>query len=225
MAAVVQHYAANPNVGYMRVGVGTGAQDLVVGVRNASCLASWNAAGYQSQWPMYAQQMIAFAGPLHSPKQLLVSFNDYANDPPAAQIAQQDAAAGIGFGFSGLQASDATAYSAHQPCDQTNWCALYDQYASKMPLFVQTLYQSYPGPGIGAVTRGIERTGPLPPLLQTSLALHTQIFELYAQDWLLAFDPNAQGYSQYHAQYVQALGAAAQVVGTAGGAPLPTVAP
>jgi hypothetical protein len=136
VAAVVRHYAANPSVGYIHVGVGSGAQTLVVGVRNAPCLARWNAIGYQSHWPAYVQQMIAFAGSLHSSKQLLVSFNDYSNDPPAAQIAQQDAAGGIGFGFSGLQARDVTAYLAHQPCNQTNWCALYDQCAGKMPPYV-----------------------------------------------------------------------------------------
>ncbi len=223
VSAVVQHYATDTSVGYIHVGVGTGAQTLVVGVRNSRCLDRWNAAGYQTQWPTYVSQMIAFAGGLHSPKQLIVSFNDYADFPPASQIAQEDAAAGVGFGFDGLQASDARAYGANQPCGQADWCALYNRYAGKMPLFVQTLGQSYPGAEVGTslapTLLQAEATGPLPPLLRMSLALHTQIFELYSQDWLLAFDPNSAGYAQYHTQYAQALASAAAVVGTAGGAP------
>lgn len=220
----VQHYENNPNVTYIHVGVGTGAQTLVVGVKNApACLSKWDAAGYEGQWPTYVTQMISFVTSLHAPVQLNVSFNDYANFPTADQIAAADAAAGIGFGFSGLQSSDAAAYAAHQACGQTgaNWCELYDQYAGRMPMFVQTLQASYPGPGVSGSTPDIQRqmeaTGPLQPLLSTALAVHTQIFELYAQDWLLAFDPSYPGYDQYHAVYVQALGSAANIVGTAGG--------
>jgi len=225
VTAFVQHYENNPNVAYIHVGVGTGAQTLVVGVKNApACLSQWDAAGYERQWPAYVTQMISFVASLHAPVQLNVSFNDYANFPAADQIAAADAAAGIGFGFSGLQSSDAAAYAAHQMCGQTqaNWCALYDQYVGKMPMFVQTLQASYPGPGVSGSTpqiqRQMEATGPLQPLLSTALAVHTQVFELYAQDWLLAFDPSYPGYAQYHAAYVQALGSAAGIVGTAGGA-------
>jgi hypothetical protein len=62
--------------------------------------------------------------------------------------------------------------------------------------------------------------GPLPPLLQAGLTVHAQIFELYAQDWLIAFNPQYPGYAQYHAAYAQAIASAAAVVGTAmGGTP------
>lgn len=228
VGAFVEHYENNPNVAYIHVGVGSGAQTLIVGAKNAGpCLSRWDEAGYESQWPAYVSQMISFLASLHSPVQLNVSFNDYANFPTADQIAAADSAAGIGFGFSGLQSSDAAAYAAHQVCGQTgaNWCALYDQFAGKMPTFVQTLQASYPGPGVTGSTPQIQRqmvaTGPLQPLLSTALAVHTQIFELYAQDWLLAFDPSFPGYDQYHAAYVQALGSAADIVGTAAGATPP----
>lgn len=221
VAAFVQHYENNPSVAYIHVGLGTGAQTIVLGVRNApACLSKWDAAGYEGQWPAYVSEMISFVASLHASVQLNVSFNDYANYPAADRIAAADAAAGLGFGFSGLQSSDVSAQAAHQVCGQTgaNWCALYDQYAGKMPLFVQTLQASYPGPGVSGVTpqiqRQMEATGPLPPLLSMALALNTQIFELYAQDWLLAFDPSYPGYDRYHVATAQALGSAAQVVGT-----------
>ncbi len=222
VSAFVQHYDSNPNIGYIHIGVGTGAQTLIVGTRSASCLSKWNAVGYQTQWPVYVRQMITFAASLHSRKQLLIGFNDYANEPPADEIAQWDAGTGIGFGFGGLQASDVSAYAAHQACGKTNWCALYKQYAGRMPLFVQTLGQSFPGPEVGTslvpTFAAAQATGPLPPLLETALAVHTQIFEIYAQDWLLAFDPGSAGYASYHTTYAQALARAAAVVGTAGGA-------
>jgi hypothetical protein len=59
------------------------------------------------------------------------------------------------------------------------------------------------------------RMGPLPPLLQAGLTVHAQIFELYTQDWLTAFDPEYPGYTEYHADYAQAIASAAAVVGTA----------
>jgi hypothetical protein len=221
--AFVRHYESNPNVGYIRVGMATGAQNLIVGTLNATCLASWDAVGYETQWPAYVQQMIGFMGSLHSPKLLQVGFNDYSNQPPADQVAAWDAAAGVGLGFSGFQANDVSAHNSGQPCGRlgANWCALYDQYAGKIPLFVQTLQQTYPGPEIGTLPATVlgpaKLTGPLPPLLETALAVHTQIFEIYAQDWLLAFDPDVPGYAQYHAAYAQGLAKAAAIVGTAGG--------
>lgn len=224
VAAVVARYSADPDVGYLHIGVATGAQTLVVGAKSGPCLASWDAAGYETQWPAYVQQMISFAGSLGSPKALIVSFNDYANYPVASQIFQWDAQAGIGTGFSGLQAADAADYASGQPCGQsgTNWCALYDQYAGKIPLFVQTLGQSDPGAGLTNLQpseQAAQATGPLPPLLQTALATHTQIFEIYSADLLVAFDPSYQGYSQYHSEYEQALASLAATVGTFQGAP------
>ncbi|HUY86594.1 MAG TPA: hypothetical protein VMU77_05730 [Acidimicrobiales bacterium] len=223
VTAVEQHYASDPNIGYLRIGVADGAQTLIVGTQSAgTCQDSWNAAGYQTQWPACVQQMISFAGSLNSPKQLIVSFNDYSNYPAASQVYQWDAQYGVGTGFSGLQSFDATAFQSGQPCGKqdTNWCALDDQYAGKIPFFVQTLGSSYPGTGVTVFEPNqmeAQSTGPLPPLLQTALASHVQIYEIYSQDLLLAFDPSWPGYSQYSAQYIQSFATLAGTVGTAGG--------
>ena len=45
---------------YIHIGVGTGAQTLVVGTRNLACLGKWDAVGYKAQWPVYVLQMITF---------------------------------------------------------------------------------------------------------------------------------------------------------------------
>jgi hypothetical protein len=214
VAAFVRHYETDPNVAYIHVGLASGEQTLVLGVKgDPSCLSKWNAAGYQTQFPTYVKQMVSFVASLHSRIQLAVSINSYANFPPSTQIVSQDASGGIGFGFNGLAARDAAAVASGQPCN-ADWCSLYDTYAGRVPLYVQTQKASYPGPGVAG---GSNSTGPLPPLLLAALAKHTQIFELYAQDWLLAFDPAYQGYAKYHVATARALAAAATVVGTAGG--------
>jgi hypothetical protein len=217
VAAFIDHYEKNPNVAYVHVGVGSGESTLVLGVKDdRSCLDKWNAVGYQSQWPSYVSQVISFVGKMHAPIQLNVSINSFANYPSSTQIAAEDAAWGIGFGFNGLQASDATAAAANNADPQCNadWCGLYNQYAGKVPLYIQTLQASDPGPGTSSTS---ESTGPLPPLLSTALEMHTQIFELYAEDWLMAFDPTFPGYSEYHTKTAQALDSAASIVGTSGG--------
>ncbi|MGP0030361.1 MAG: hypothetical protein ACLPVF_07625 [Acidimicrobiales bacterium] len=214
VAAFIHHYEANPHVAYIHVGIATGEQTLVLGVKDdPSCLAKWDAAGYQSEWPSFVSQMIAFVTSLHASVQLTASINGYADFPTSAQIAAPAASGEIGIGFNGLQANDVAAVAAGEPCT-ANWCAVFRQYAGQIPLYLQTLHESYPGPGVAG---GYNRTGPLPPLLGTGLALHTQIFELYAQDWLLAFDPSYQGYARYHVETARALAAAAAIVGTANG--------
>lgn len=168
-------------------------------------------------WPAYVRDLIAFEGSLHSSHQLMVAINTFDAMPAPMTVAQEASQNGIGFGMEGLQASDAASISAGQPCGQSNWCAVFNQYAGTVPLHLQTLYQTDPSgaPATGSEPKGIVRMGPLPPLLQAGLAVHAQIFELYAQDWLIAFDPQYPGYTQYHAAYAQAIDSAAAVVGTA----------
>jgi hypothetical protein len=215
VAAFIHHYEHNPNVAYIHVGLATGSQTLVLGAKgNPDCLAKWNAVGYQADFPQYVYQMISFVTALHASVQLNVSLNAFADYPPSGQIAARDVAGGIGFGFNGLQASDVTATTNHQECT-ADWCALFNQYAGKVPLYVQTLFSSDPGTSVSGSSS--TSTGPLPPLLSTALGMHAQIFELYAQDWLLAFDPSYQGYAEYHAAMARALAATATVVGTANG--------
>jgi hypothetical protein len=216
--ATVDQFAADPHIGYLRFGLGTGGEGLAsAGTRTPSCLAQWNAAGYQTAWPAYVRDLIAFEGSFHAGHQLMIAINTFDAIPAPQTVAQEASQNGIGFGMEGLQASDAAAISAGQPCGDSNWCAVFNHFAGTVPLHLQTLYQSDPSgvPATGSEPRGIVRVGPLPPLLQAGLAVHSQIFEIYAQDWLIAFDPQYPGYTQYHAAYAQAIASAAAVVGTA----------
>lgn len=218
IAETINHFAADPHIGYLRFGLGTGGEGLAsAGTKTPSCLAQWNAVGYQTLWPAYVRDLIAFEGSLHANHQLMVAINTFDAMPAPMTVAQEASQNGIGFGMEGLQASDAASISAGQPCGQSNWCAVFNRYAGTVPLHLQTLYQTDPSgaPATGSEPKGIVRMGPLPPLLQAGLAVHAQIFELYAQDWLIAFDPQYPGYAQYHAAYAQAIDSAAAVVGTA----------
>jgi hypothetical protein len=218
IAATVNQFASDPHIGYLRFGLGTGGEGLAsAGTKTPSCLAQWNAAGYQTEGPTYVRDLIAFEGSLQSRHQLMVAINTFDSTPAPMTVAQQASQNGIGFGMEGLQASDAAAISAGQPCGDSNWCAVFNQFAGTVPLHLQTLYQSDPSgaPATGSEPKGIVRVGPLPPLLQAGLAVHAQIFELYPQDWLIAFDPQYPGYAAYHAAYGQAIASAAAAVGTA----------
>jgi hypothetical protein len=220
IAATVDHFASDRHIGYLRFGLGTGGEGLAsAGTKTPSCLAQWNAAGYQTVWPAYVRELIAFEGSLHATHQLMVALNTFDDIPAPQTVAQEASQNGIGFGMEGLQASDAAAISGGQSCGASNWCAVFSQFAGTVPLHLQTLYQSDPSgaPATGSEPAGIVRVGPLPPLLQAGLAVHAQIFELYAQDWLIAFDPQYPNYAQYHADYAQAIASAAAVVGTAKG--------
>ncbi len=220
IVATLNQFASDPHIGYLRFGLGTGGEGLAsAGTKTPGCLTQWNAAGYQTEWPAYVRQLIAFEGSLHAGHQLMVAINTFDAMPSPELVAQEASQNGIGFGMEGLQASDAAAISAGQPCGTSNWCAVFTQFAGTVPLHLQTLYQSDPsgGPATGSEPSGIVRVGPLPPLLQAGLTVHAQIFELYAQDWLIAFDPQYPDYAQYHAGYAQAIDSAAAVVGTATG--------
>jgi hypothetical protein len=218
IAATVTQFASDPHIGYLRFGLGTGGEGLAsAGTKTPSCLAQWNAAGYQTEWPAYMRDLIAFEGSLHATHQLMVAINTFDANPSPQAVAQEASQNGIGFGMEGLQASDAAAISAGTPCGASNWCAVFTQFAGTVPLHLQTLYQTDPSgaPATGSEPAGIVRMGPLPPLLQAGLTVHAQIFELYTQDWLIAFDPQYPGYTEYHAAYAQAIALAAAVVGTA----------
>ena len=52
-----------------------------------------------------------------------------------------------------------------------------------------------------------QQTGPLPPLLSFAVEHHATVFEIYANDLLLALDPAYPGYADYHDGYQHALSA------------------
>jgi hypothetical protein len=221
----VSHFAGDSLIGYMRFGLGHGGEDLVdTGADAGACKQLWDAKGYQTEWTPYNMRVLDFMGSLHSAKQLMVGLNNYNGKADlGAAVAAKAAQLGIGFGMQGLASVDVTSVAQHQPCRDADWCNLFTKYAGQVPLEVQTLAASNPAggpvkpgiPGTGPGSSLSMLTGPLPPLLTTALTVKAQIFELYADDCLIAFDPDWPGYAAYHSAYAGAILSTAAAVGTA----------
>lgn len=206
MAAVIQHYGTNPNIGYIRFGLGIGGETTIVdGFSAPSCQTQLTAAGYTKPvWLAYLGQMLTYEKSLKSPVPLMVGLNvpnfnapDYTIPDSTAALAVSN---GIGFGSQGLQASDVTNYAAGKPCT-VDWCAMFTKFTGRVPLELQTIAASDPS--------GAGQVGSLATLLPFGLQLSARNFEIYYVDWLTAYDPNYPAYAQYHTAYSQALESAA----------------
>ena len=224
IAQTVSHFAGDAHVGYIRFGLGHGGEDLVdSGADSGACKQMWDAVGYQTDWTPYNLRMLDYMGSLHSAKQLMVGLNNFDGKADlGVTVAARAAQLGVGFGMQGLASGDVTAVAQHQPCKDADWCTLFRRYAGQVPLEVQTLAASNPAggpvkpglPGTGPGSTLSMLTGPLPPLLTTALAVRTQIFELYADDCLIAFDPGWSDYATYHSAYAAAIQSTAAIVGS-----------
>jgi hypothetical protein len=210
MAQVVQHYGSNSGIGYIRIGLGRGGEAWVgqgFGAGpNADVVCSntfinnwgWSAAS----WLNYLNSMLNYEAILHSPKQLMLGVvgTDLFPSSDVAQEVATGVAGHIGFGSQGLQAIDLTNY----PNCTSDWCNLFNQYVGQgVPLELQTIAPSDP------TDSGVTATGSLVQLIPFAVSHHADILEIYYQDWLIAYDPNYPGNSQYGAAYAQVIQAAA----------------
>jgi hypothetical protein len=221
VSALINHYGSNPNVGYVRVGLGRGGetnlphdwQDTTTPCGQA--FAAWGyTAGADASftWNAYLKTVMDYEGGLNSPKKLMVSLTPVWDTPKGTDIpdfvgsvASQD---GLAIGNEGLEASDIANFNASQPCGG-NWCALFAQYGGQTaPLELQTFGQSCPS-GTGCVNQYSATTGPLPPLLPFAIARGATNLEIYHQDWLIAFNPSDPNNGQYGAAYQSAIQTAA----------------
>jgi hypothetical protein len=218
ISAFLAHYSGKPNIGYIRFGIGTGAESHPQNSwENDPCPSLWTAAGISEPvWTNYSTTMVDYMA-THNPgsTQLMVSINPYAlatgsqaTEPLA--VAQHAAAGRVGFGTQNL---DAGGYvSPPGVCTQSNtvyWCTSFTTYAGQVPLEFQPITASLATQGNGTTV-----TASVDVLLQYGIANRTQIFELYPEEWLVANDPAWPNYGQYHCKYQQALQAAASSLGS-----------
>jgi hypothetical protein len=202
MAAAIQHFGNNPAVGYIRFGLGLGGETY------PACMYALKSKGFSpGRWQKYIFDMLDFEASLNSPKQLMVGINSFGNPPNiefADAVARRAVRNKIAIGSQGLSMEDAHAYQSGSPC-AVDWCRMFREASGKVPLELQTRKQSNPDGG-GPVGSMVE-------LLPFAQKLHVQIFEIYVQDWLVAYDPSNPDYSQYHQEYQRAFEAAARIVG------------
>jgi hypothetical protein len=195
MAEVVRHYGSNPDVGYIRFGLGRGGEAYpCLGISSeptcAKAFASWGFTW--TSWTNYLASMLGYEATLKSPKQLMVGIVGGAAGSTRTVVADATAAAavlgGIGFGSQGLQQADIANY----PLCTSDWCNLFDRYTGSGPLELQTYLQSCPDNSC--------QTGSLVNLVPFAISHHATVLEIYYQDWLLAFDPTVPGYTPEYAQ-------------------------
>ena len=161
ISALVTHYASDPRIGYLRIGLGKGGEiNLPQGWDDPSipCGAAFTTRWHYTvgdsarfSWNAYLASMLLYEGGPNfagstSPKQLMTSITPVqapgvSPDEVADFIAPIAAALHIGFGNQGLSAM------AMQNCKgmQADWCALFARFTGVVPLELQTLGRSCPG--------------------------------------------------------------------------------
>ncbi len=202
MKEIAQHFSNNPAVGYIRFGLGIGGETFPV------CMYALREKGFSAPvWRKYLFDMLDYEATLKSPKTFMVGINTFGEPPnidfvdAVADRALQD---NIAIGSQALSMDDPRADKAGEPC-AVDWCQVFRVAQGKVPLELQTLEETNPD--------RTGKVGSLADLLPFALQLHTQIFEIYTQDWLIAYDPEDPNYAQYHAEYQKALESAAKIVG------------
>jgi iron uptake system EfeUOB component EfeO/EfeM len=203
MSAMMAKYGADPNIGYIRFGLGHGGETFPSAGWNDTttiCGQAFAAWGYTiSAWETYLAGMLNYESNLHASKQLMVGVTPMGVPNTAVPdfIAPIALPMSVGVGSQGFQLSDITNY----PNCTADWCNLFARYAGQAPLELQTYLQS-----CGDNTCA---TGSLVNLIPFAVTHHVSILEIYYQDWLVAFAPGYPGNSQYGAAYAQVLTAAA----------------
>lgn len=203
MGAVIQKYGSNPEIGYIRFGLGHGGETFPATTWNSPTVAcgkaftTWGVT--VTAWETYLASMLDYEQTLHSTKQLMVGVTPMGAPPTAVPdyVAPLAAPMKVGFGSQGFELSDITNY----PNCTADWCNLFAQFAGQVPLELQTYLQSCPD--------NTCTTGSLVNLVPFAVSHHATVLEIYYQDWLVAFDPSYPGNSQYGAAYAKVLTTAA----------------
>ena len=201
MSAVVQKFGNDPAIGYIRFGLAAGGETF------PACFFALRDRGMTEEiWRNYLLGMLDYEKSLNSPKLLMVGLNGYGvpqNTALPDALAERAAQNGIAIGSEGLRADDIQADSSGGACT-VDWCRIFREFHGKVPMELQTAGPTHPD---GSAP------GSLVQLLPFALKNHTQIFEVLLPDWLIAYDPGNPDYARYHAQYQEALQAAADVLG------------
>jgi hypothetical protein len=165
MAALIEHYASNPGVGYIRIGLGKGGEiNLPRGWYDTTeaCgqayITRWGYTVGDSNkytWNAYLEKMLDYEGSLHAVRQLMVSVTPVQSPSGNPQDVSEFMVPvavknGIGFGTQGLSQPSLHNCSGQQ----ADWCALFERFQGKVPLEVQTLGPSCPQGSCGNQGRG-----------------------------------------------------------------------
>ncbi|HET6275692.1 MAG TPA: hypothetical protein VFE16_07160 [Candidatus Cybelea sp.] len=212
ISAVIEHYGKNPNVGYMRFGLGAGAEDFPQHGADGNCFPAWQKYGLSAKsWARYSARLTGFIAATvrrrDATVQQMVALNPF-NDPSQPfdvqnEVAKVAAANGVGFGTENL-GSGQYGRVVEKCTPKEYWCEAFATHAGQVPLEFQPInFTLQPGTHIA----------PLPKLLAYAIYNSAQVFEIYPQDWLTADDPHYPTYAAHHAAWTQAFTSAAATLG------------
>lgn len=201
MAQVIKHYGTNGSIGYIRIGLGRGGETFPAqnfGTDPCTTVFEKKWGWTDTTWTNYVNAMLNYEATLKSPKQLMVGIDSVDSNSMPDSEAATAVSLKMGFGNQGFQQNDVTNY----PHCSSDWCDLFNEYTSDVPLELQTIALSSPenNPPVGSLVN----------LLPFAVEHHVTILEIYTDDWLLAFDPNYPGNSTYGAAYAAAFKAATE---------------
>lgn len=192
MKQVIAHYGGNGSIGYIRIGLGRGGETFPApNFGTDPCTSTFEKKwGWtDTTWTNYVDAMLNYESTLKSPKELMVGIDSVDTDTMPESEAATAVSLKMAFGNEGMQLTDVTNY----PYCSSDWCNLFNEYTGDVPLELQTIGVSSPenDPPVGSLT----------VLLPFAVQNHATIFEIYTDDWLLAYDPNYPGNGTYGPAY------------------------
>ncbi len=212
ITAVIERYGNNTNIGYMRFGLGAGAEDFPQHGADGNCFGAWKPYGLSAKfWAQFSSRLTGFiaagAQRHHSTVQQLVALNPFS-DPAkpfdvATEVANVAAADGVGFGTENLGSGN-YGWIVEACTSSEYWCHAFQTHAGQVPLEFQP---------INFTLQTGTHIAPLPKLLAYAMYNDAQVFEIYPQDWLTADDPSYSTYAAHHRAWKRAFRKAAAILG------------
>ena len=86
-----------------------------------------------------------------------------------------------------------------------DWCRIFRRFRGKVPLVLQTGGATNPD--------GSEPAGSMTAILPFALSQHVQIFEIYVEDFLVAYDPSNSQFARHHDEYQKIYESAVRILG------------
>ena len=144
--ALLNRYGANPNIGYVRFGLGRGGRTSPV-TMTASGLSSLNQ--FDTHWENHVTEILNFEKSVQMSVlnssgrvvQTLTTLNQFGT-PPQYNVTQYEAQTAeqldFGFGSQGLNQTDISNFSSNSMCT-SDCCGNFEAYFGQMPLELQTI--------------------------------------------------------------------------------------
>jgi hypothetical protein len=192
IAAAVKKYGSDPNIGYMRFGIGAGVEAYPGHMESSAPRTCYNVFvktvhWTYAKWLKHSLNVVDALARQHSNKQLMVALNDIVDSPVYAYsnaVTASAAPRGIAFGTENLGIGHvADPGTKPAPCNpqaksaNIYWCQAVKRHAGKVPIEFQSIVATTPGYEYGYKLD-------ISNLLPYAIANKAQILELYPQEWV-----------------------------------------